>query len=119
MWSKIPKPSAASSSSKPDDAAAAAVESATVVQSVADAAGPSQPQEPDCVPAVDNAELVSATLDGPQYSTPAQKKVIEEIECINKKIADFNVVKQTVGLSFDHEKKLSKRQNWKRNLEDL
>ena len=115
LWSKIPKPSVASSPSEPDDttvAAAATSASATVVQS---ATGPSQPQEPDRV--VDISDNVSGTLDGPKYDTPAQKKIRKEIDGVNKKISDYHVVKQTIGLSLDHEKKLKELIKEKTELE--
>ena len=115
MWSKISKPSVASSPSEPDDttvAAAATSASATVVHS---ATGPSQPQEPDWV--VDISDKFSGTLDGPKYDTPAQKKIREEIDGVNKKISDYHVVKQTIGLSLDHEKKLKELIKEKTELE--
>ena len=55
---------------------------------------------------MDNASA-SGTVDGPGHNRPAQKKVFDELETVNKKIADFHVVKQTIiGLSNDNEKHL-------------
>ena len=66
---------------------------------------------------MDISDNVSGTLDGPKYDTPAQKKIREEIDGVNKKISDYHVVKQTIGLSLDHEKKLKELIKEKTELE--
>ena len=82
-------------------------------------AGPSRPQEYNPVPPATNVDNASAsgTVDGPGHNRPAQKKVCDELETVNKKIADFHVVKQTIGLSDDNEKQLKDLMNQKTELE--